>query len=125
MEFGTVAPPGDAQQHRVVVSARVDNSVLAEAAAAANRRGVSISAFIRETLYAIAPKCPVQARKRMKSRPRLRGRRLVVVSAKLDDSLLGAVEAAAEERGVSLSTFISDALSARAGSLHREKSPRD
>src|SRR5271165_2492897 len=120
MEFGTAVLPDDAQEHRVVVSARVDSAVLAEAAAAAKRRGVSISALIRETLCAIAPTCPVQARKRMKSRPRLRGRRLVVVSAKLDDALLSAVEAAAEERGVSLSAFISDALSARAGNLHRE-----
>ncbi len=56
----------------------------------------------------------------MKSRPRLRGRSLVVVSAKLDDALLSAVEAAADERGVSLSAFISDALWARAGNLHRE-----
>jgi len=120
MEFGTDARSDDAQERRVVVSARVDSAVLAEATAAANRRGVSISAFIRETLCAIAPTCPVQARKRMKNRRRLRGRRLVVVSAKLGDALLGAVEAAAEERGISLSAFISDALSARAGNLYRE-----
>ena len=81
---------------------------------------MSISAFIRETLCAVAPTCPVQARKRTKIRPRVRGRRLVVVSAKLDGALLVAVEAAAEERGISLSAFISDALSARAGNLLRE-----
>jgi antitoxin component of RelBE/YafQ-DinJ toxin-antitoxin module len=120
MELNATALADDAQERRVVVSARVDSAVLAEAAAAAERRGVSISAFVRETLRAIAPTCPVQASKRMKNRPRLPGRRLVVVSAKLDDALLSAVEAAAEERGVSLSAFISDALSARAGSLHRE-----
>ena len=112
--------PDNAEESRVVVSARVDNAVLAEAAAAANRRGVSLSAFIRETLRAIAPTCSDRARKKMRRRPRLRGRRLVVVSAKLDDALLSAVEAAAEERGVSLSAFISDALSARAGILNRE-----
>lgn len=120
MEFCAAPLPDDAQESRVVVSARVDSAVLAEAAAAANRRGVSISAFIRETLRALAPTCPAQVRKRTKSRRRLRGQRLVVVSAKLDDALLSAVEAAAEERGVSLSAFISDALSARAGNLNRE-----
>lgn len=73
MECGTAALPDRAQESRVVVSARVDSAVLAEAAAAANRRGVSISAFIRETLRALAPTCPAQVRERTKSRQRLRG----------------------------------------------------
>lgn len=70
MECGTAALPDDAQESRVVVSARVDNAVLAEAAAAAKRRGVSMSAFIRETLGAIAPTCPGHARRKMRRRQR-------------------------------------------------------
>jgi predicted HicB family RNase H-like nuclease len=119
MEFHAPSLPS-AQEQRVVVSARVDSAVLAVATAAAGKQGVSLSAFIRETLGALAPTRPAHAKKRTKNRPRLRGRRLVVVSAKLDDALLSAIEAAAEERGVSVSAFISDALTARAGNLHRE-----
>ncbi len=120
MELKATARPNDAQERGVVVSARVDSAVLAAATAAAGKQGVSLSAFIRETLGALAPTCPARAKKRAKSRRRLRGRRLVVVSAKLDDALLSAIEAAAEERGVSVSAFISEALSARAENLHRE-----
>jgi hypothetical protein len=47
-------------------------------------------------------------------------RRLSVVSAKIDSDLLAAVNAAAERRGVTRSSFIEGVLGARVKELRRE-----